>query len=435
MADMKTEAKRERLRSIDCVTVFVLAAAITLRNIDFPLGKDLLAGLAILLVLIDLLCHQDLRINAFTKLLILYGLVYLSLGVAMPLLASGNEHFASEAFLAHYPFRIRLEVLRIAFVVMLALYLGSRTESKLRGIINVSVLLALSVTAIQLLFPGLMAEMGSGIPNPGFRLSLAQQEPSAAVPFWIVMTCGFVATRRRRSLSSWLVAVSFILIGFLTGSKAYVVALAVALPIYTVIKRDKWSIGALAMVVAIGIALYAFWASFSHQVDVLIRFLRVFRQHGLQGLSYEYLVFDSFIIRVGSFAISVFLFARYPFGVGFEGLRGLAGPAADTLGLTSPVVQPYTDSPVLSAKAFLPQHLVETGLIGTMLLGAIIWRVYRSLRAIGDRPMRAFLVSGFVAFCVSMMLVELFVFVIGLVLLYYVGTTTGRRSQSDGSRS
>lgn len=200
------------------------------------------------------------------------------------------------------------------------------------------------------------------------QASIFSAEPSQSASvllFWMLLSTGLFWMTTGK-INNFIVATG--LIGVLaTGSKAgYITASFFLLTI--VRPRYLFSLVSVGLILALGQFLLP---DVLGPLNKIFYLASVLSEVGLDGLSYEYQIWDSWIVRLGSFGSAVLMMFDYPMGVGFG---GFAFYLPDYINNIIPVNTSLELTDILAGnsyatpKSYGMEFLVSTGFVGFLLI-------------------------------------------------------------------
>lgn len=270
----------------------------------------LISGLQGIMAITSLLLAFSLRPKFCTSHLILFGIVLygLVLTIISPFLIDGLS-LTNESLL-----RLRFWIFQLCYA-----FLGISIIRTAFELEKIKEILIISNFIIFILFVVALCQVSFFNNKQAIMFSVEPSQAGSVLLFWLSLSLIISSLfYKRTSISIIMIAIFGII---LTGSKAvYLSTLVLAIGFL--------HFRSFLVMVSIFITLFGisfFFPTFFAQIDKISYLYQILLELGLDGLSYDYQIWDSWIVRIGSFISAILIFLDYPFGVGYGNFDILFG--------------------------------------------------------------------------------------------------------------
>ena len=156
------------------------------------------------------------------------------------------------------------------------------------------------------------------------KITLLTSEPSHAGGVLLFYLCMYLGTsggiRNIKREKSFILISLFLL--FFIGSKGAIITTLVFLLLYSLIQKKSSKIIWIGAFFVVVMPIFYIYGK-NLYLNKIFNLYGAMSEYGMDGLSYEYQVWDSFIVRISGWVASINIFLKYPFGVGAGGFGPL----------------------------------------------------------------------------------------------------------------
>lgn len=380
----------------------ILSVSMTVYTGSIP---GLQAVLALSCLLTAVLIRPTLTYaSAGLSLSILYAIV---VTLAAPVLVSGIDALEQEALL-----RCRYWVFQLCYALLGMVLIRSLTSA--RGLVAVrrlSTALLFFLCSIAIIQVAIFSE------EQAYILSAEPSQSASVLFFWMLFSTSlyWVTTG---AINKYILALG--LIGVVaTGSKAGYVTGALLL---ILILRPKYFLAAMTVALLLALSHFLLPDIFA-PLEKILYLYSVLSDVGLDGLSYEYQIWDSWIVRLGSFGSALLMIPNHPLGVGFGGFALHFPNYIDSViavNTSAELADILAGNSYATPKSYGMEFLVSTGFVGFILL-------LRSIITVVNRCGFGVLTICYLCMLAQSFAVELAPFLAMLVIIYQVTQVAQRK--------